>query len=524
MSLFETCEKIDEIFVSDDTKEKINKIVTVVNKHLIKIRKETAGQLLYYFLEDTGLLYKLLNPDTPEAEKRALNISKFFDKLKTYETEHDDATVTAVVDWIDLASELGESPLAANEDWMKENAVNILTAHSAKGLEFPVVFLVNLVSQRFPTVERREQIPIPDELIKEVLPQGDYHLQEERRLFYVGMTRAKERLYFTAADYYGEGKREKKLSPFIFEALDESAASSEQQVASGEQLSFLDYKPKAKPSEVLAKESQDTGSVLPATGYKIATHVDYLSYSQIDTFLICPLHYKLRYIFKAPTPVSASQSFGTSIHESIKRFYESVKAGKKPTEKLIYKLLEENWVKEGFTGKSQEKKFFEKGKVYMSGFLKESFNPEIIPAFLEQRFTLPLPYKKGEKPLKIGGVMDRVDVFPGGSLEIIDYKTGATIPSQKEVDKNLQLTFYALAATSMREEPFNKSPKDVKASLYFLDVQEKLTTQKTKEQLENAVEEIYKVRHEIEESDFKCSGHMFCQNKCEYNLFCNADE
>ena len=50
------------------------------------------------------------------------------------------------------------------------------------------------------------------ELIKEVLPVGDYHLQEERRLFYVGMTRAKEQLFFTAADYYGEGKREKKLS------------------------------------------------------------------------------------------------------------------------------------------------------------------------------------------------------------------------------------------------------------------------------------------------------------------------
>ena len=104
---------------------------------------------------------------------------------------------------------MGESPRAADTDWTEVNAVNILTAHSSKGLEFPVVFLVNLVAQRFPTTERREQIPIPDALIKEVLPIGDYHLEEERRLFYVGMTRAKDLLYFTAADYYGEGKREK---------------------------------------------------------------------------------------------------------------------------------------------------------------------------------------------------------------------------------------------------------------------------------------------------------------------------
>ena len=64
-------------------------------------------------------------------------------------------------------------------------------------------------------MERKEQIPIPDALIKEILPKGDYHTEEERRLFYVGMTRARDMLYFTAAKFYGEGKREKKLSPFI---------------------------------------------------------------------------------------------------------------------------------------------------------------------------------------------------------------------------------------------------------------------------------------------------------------------
>jgi DNA helicase-2/ATP-dependent DNA helicase PcrA len=180
LSFYEACEKVDDIFISADTKKKITVLIRIINKHLKKARKETAGQLLYYFLEDTGLLQKLLSPDTPQAEKRAANISKLFDKLKTYEVDHEDATVSAVVDWIELSQELGESPQAADTDWTEINAVNLLTAHSAKGLEFPVVFLVNLVSQRFPTVERREQIPIPEELIKEILPEAsekkDYHL------------------------------------------------------------------------------------------------------------------------------------------------------------------------------------------------------------------------------------------------------------------------------------------------------------------------------------------------------------
>jgi DNA helicase-2/ATP-dependent DNA helicase PcrA len=480
-------------------------------------KKETAGQLLYYYLEDTGLLQKLLSPDSSEAEKRARNISKFFDKLKTYEVDHDDATIPAVVDWLNLSMELGESPLAADSDWTNVNAVNILTAHSAKGLEFSVVFLVNLVAQRFPTSERREQIPIPDELIKEVLPVGDYHLEEERRLFYVGMTRAKEKLFFTAADYYGEGKREKKLSPFIFEALGDRVISN-RPLLNSEQLTFLDYKPQNEK--------------LIANNYLLSTKIDYLSYSQIETFQTCPLHYKLKYIYKIPTPQSASQSFGTTIHATLKTFYEKYGADSssyktnQSLESLILKIFKENWIKDGYADKRHEEEFKQKGKDYLVGFLKYGFNSKNLPIALEQPFTAPLTFnnKSGLSPLKIGGKIDRVDRLSDGMIEIIDYKTGATIPTQKEVDKNLQLSFYALAATTIPTEPFGVKPDKIKLSLYFLDNQEKISTTRTAKQLEEAREEIFRVRDEIEKSDFKCSNHMFCQMGCEFSLFCKSDQ
>jgi len=509
VSLFESCEKINEISVSDETKEKINNIRAIINKHFKLVKKETAGQLLYYFLEETELLPKLLNPDSVDVEKKSANISKFFDKLKTYEIDHEDATVSAVVDWIELSTELGESPLAIDNDWTNINAVNILTAHSAKGLEFPVVFLVNLVSQRFPSMERREQIPIPESIIKEVLPVGDYHLEEERRLFYVGMTRAKDKLFLTAADYYGEAKREKSLSPFIFESLGEDLAFLEQKIVDNKQLSFLEY------SNKTGKDKH--------TENRIPLSINYLSYSQINTFQTCPLHYKLRYIFKVPTPPSASQSFGTSMHAALKNFYTMVMSGQKPSERLVFECLKNNWVKEGFKTKKHEIKFFEKGKLYLAGFLKEGFDKKNLPVALEQPFTIPLWSKdKDVKPLKIGGVIDRVDVFPDGSIEIVDYKTGANIPSQKEVDKNLQLSFYGLAATQIPEDPFNKKPEKIKLSLYYLDEQEKISTTRTQEDLDKAKEEILKVRDEIENSDFRCSGSYLCKD-CEFKLLCNFD-
>ncbi|MBI4067058.1 ATP-dependent helicase, partial [Candidatus Gottesmanbacteria bacterium] len=311
LSLFESCEvvlgirKIDNIrlpVISTGSQEKITKVIGMITRHLNLLPKETAGQILYYFLEDTGMIKNILDYKFPIDEKKANNISKLFSKLKTYESEHEDASVRTVLDWIMLSMELGESPLATDSDWMTNDAVNILTVHSAKGLEFKVVFLVNLVSQRFPTTEKKEQIPIPAELIKEELPEGDYHEQEERRLFYVGMTRARDRLYFSAANFYGEGKRAKRLSPFISEALgDESVGAQITKPTS--QLSLLDW----HKEELVEKKS-----------LKKIPSINYISYSQIDSFRLCPLHYKLHYVLNIPPPVSAALSFGSSVHNALK--------------------------------------------------------------------------------------------------------------------------------------------------------------------------------------------------------------
>ncbi|HEX6976925.1 MAG TPA: ATP-dependent DNA helicase [Patescibacteria group bacterium] len=505
LSLFESAEKIDDIKVSEKTKEKVKKIVDVIKKHLRLARKESAGQLLYYFLEDTGLLTKLLTPKTVDAEKKAANISKFFDKLKTYEVDHEDASVASVVDWIDLSMELGESPVANDMDWTDVNAVNILTAHSSKGLEFPVVFLVNLTSGRFPTVERREQIPIPEEIIKEILPKGDYHMQEERRLFYVGMTRAKDRLFFAAANYYGEGKREKKVSPFIFEALgDETVGSEEGQ--QGEQLSFLDYANKEEKIKSKANKF----------------HIDYLSYSQIETFKVCPLHYKLRYIYKVPTPTSASQSFGISVHDALKDFYASINEGQKASKDLLINLLGKNWIREGFSSKNHESKFLEKAKEFLSEYFEKEYNKERKTVLLEQPFTVPLENGNPSRPLKIGGKIDRVDELANGKIEIIDYKTGANVPTQKQVDHDMQLTFYALAATIMKQPPFGKKPEDVKLTLYYFDSHKKISTVRTGSDLEKAKKEIFKIREQIEKSDFTCTNGILCRN-CEYKLLCAGE-
>jgi len=515
VSLFESAEQfvasqrekssqISFSIIDSSTEEKLGKLIDMIHRHLARVPKDTAGQILYYFLEDTEMIKDLAVYESATDEKRAQNISKFFDKLKTYEVNHEDASVSAVVDWIDLSMELGESPLANDMDWAENDAVNILTVHSSKGLEFPVVFLVNLTSGRFPTYERREQIPIPEELIKETLPEGDYHMQEERRLFYVGMTRARDRLYLTASKYYGEGKRERKISPFVEEALGDSVVSSKLSVVSNKQLTFLDY-----------KNHNETDYLQPITYNR--KPITYLSYSQIETFKFCPMHYKARYILKLPVPTYAAANFGTSMHQALRLFYERRMQGEKTDLKGLLDVYESIWNPVGFESKQHEQQMKALGKKQLKAFYEKHFDLKQLPEMVEKPFIFPI--KNG---LKFGGVIDRLDHLSDGHIEIIDYKTSSKVPTQKDVDKNLQLTLYALAATEVPEIGKNLNPDKVVLSLFYFKDNVKLSTTRTREQLARAQQEVIKIAEEIGRSDFKCSGTKWCIN-CEFKMLCGIE-
>jgi DNA helicase-2/ATP-dependent DNA helicase PcrA len=487
----------------------------MIKRHLALIPKEVAGQILYYFFEDSGLLGYYLDPRSAKTERQAQNIANFFERLQSFAAENRDASVFAVVDWIDLSMELGESPLAAETDWTENNAVNILTVHSSKGLEFPVVFVVNLVMQRFPSRDRKEQIPIPQELIKEQLPETDENLQEERRLFYVAMTRARDKLYLTAAKSYGEGKRERKLSPFVYEALGETYVNKilerEKVEQASEQLSLLEVlKPIAK-----SKDENDSKDLSLAAFPKTYT-VDYISYSQIQTFDVCPLHYKLKYILKFPSPPSPALSFGITIHALLKTIYQLGFGRQKISEEMLDRLIDEFWRGEGYSSKAHEQAAKKSAKQILLSYMAHNAQEGRLPEATELSFQFMLNDR-----LKVLGRFDRIDKLEGNTIEIIDYKTGENVPDERKLNTDLQLSLYALAATMLNDDLFRKKPEEILLTLYYVEKNKRLSTVRTKEQLEEAKELILKKVDEITHSDFRCRGGMICEN-CEYKILCST--
>jgi len=228
----------------------------------------------------------------------------------------------------------------------------------------------------------------------------------------------------------------------------------------------------------------------------------------------------LRYLLKIPTPPSSAQSFGISIHAVLNEFYSAAKKGKRVNQKFLLRILDEEWIDEGYSSKTHERRAFKKAKRLLGAFYQKEYDSKNLPVSLEQTFRIPI---KDTKPLMIGGKIDVVKKIDNSTIEIIDYKTGDRVPSQKDVDKDLQLTIYALAANSIKSAPFNKKPENVKLTLHFLETGERVTTTRSEDDLIKAQEEVLKIRNEIEKSEFNCSGHLFCQ-KCEFKMMCQVDD
>lgn len=484
--------------LKEETRTKLIDLMSMMKRHLKLIKSDTAGQILFYFLEDTGLLKTIANYKTEKEEKIALNITKFFNKLKSFENEHEDASVFAVVDYIDMSMEMGESPVAGDNDVALANAVNILTVHSSKGLEFPIVFLPNLIRGRFPTYERKETIPIPEALIKETLPQGDYHVQEERRLFYVGLTRAMDKVYLSASQFYGEGKRARKISPFVTETVGEEMVNNIQLLKKEEQSQLSIFDDFKKVDTPITKEP------LQMTNF---------SYSQLETFKTCGLQYKYHYILKIPTTQNSAASFGDTIHKTLQKFYLMYLKDNSIGLEMLLDMFESSWIPLGYSSVAHQSRMKKEGKEMLKKFYKQYHHEHMQIMGIEKLFKI-----KVNDDIFITGKIDRIDQKENGEIEIIDYKTGKK-PDEKELKKSLQLSMYALAAS---DKGLYKKPLDtINLTFYYLQTMDKVTMKRSPEEIEHVKKTIQTTVDKIREGVFAPNVGPWC-DFCPFKMICEA--
>ena len=303
--------------------------------------------------------------------------------------------------------------------------VRVLTLHKAKGLEFPVVFMVGLVQGRFPAIRRPDPIELPEALIRDILPEGNYHLQEERRLFYVGMTRAKDTLYLTCAYDYG-GKSVRKMSQFAVEALQLASPSPGAKQASARELIERSRPP--KPMAAARRGNKATGPL------RLDPH-------GANDFLTCPLKYRYSQVLRLPVMRNHLVIYGAAMHKAIEAFFQARLQGREMPEAELLETFDQHWSAQGFLTRTHEDLRHAQGHDTLRRFFARQQEAPEHPALIEQKFSFPLD------DLLVVGRLDRVD-RDGDAAVIIDYKT-SEVTDQATADRktreSLQLLIYALA-------------------------------------------------------------------------------
>jgi DNA helicase-2/ATP-dependent DNA helicase PcrA len=479
--------------------DSVRSLLASLDLHRSMSAERTTGELLYHFVQGSGWLARLAREARESGEERLANVARFFEIVRRQASLLRDDRLPFLVEQLDTLIEVGDDPSTADVELDEGDAVHVLTYHKAKGLEFPVVFMVGLVDDRFPTRSRGDQLPLPEELIRDQLPHADHHLAEERRLFYVGMTRAREELVLSWARDYG-GRAARRMSPFLLEALDLPPATPVETLrpSIAERLARHDRR---------AIPAREATAAPPALGERART----LSYGQVSDYLDCPARYRYAHLIRIPTPASHQMAYGRALHAAVQAFHRRQMAGEAMSLEELHAELDAAWESVGFLTRHHEEARREAARLALARFWEEQQRDPARPAAIEQEFGVSV----GRERLR--GRYDRVDVDEDGRVVITDYKSSDVrdpATAARRARESLQLSIYALAY----EAQHGRLPDEL--TLHFLESGIVGRVTPSAKRLEKAAEQVAGVGEGIRAGHFEAAPSPMRCGFCPFREIC----
>lgn len=203
-----------------------------------------------------------------------------------------------ILNFLNNAAETGYD-VSTDDVLQRPDAVVVTTVHKAKGLEYPVVFVVDVEDQRFPGTRRSYDGWLPDPVIQPALARGAYQSRrdEEARLFYTSVTRAERFLYVTGSERLPGGRKRWRPSPFANRLTHAELSTS----AVGLPADLTQAPQKRRIDE----------RILPT------------SFTEIRYYLRCPMDYRFRQGFGFSPPIPDMFGFGKTVHTAIEKLHET---------------------------------------------------------------------------------------------------------------------------------------------------------------------------------------------------------
>jgi DNA helicase II / ATP-dependent DNA helicase PcrA len=491
-----------------ESKARLAPLLEFLSQHRKTMRRRTAREILADLLEWLEV--------TPRASEQDYKyVGRLTEFAKEWEQKSDTRSLPEFAEYLDYYEQAGG--VIALEDDAPADAVKLRTVHGAKGLEFPHVFLLRVNNKKFPASERPRVFEFPARLMKEGQPAEQFHIQEERRLFYVALTRAQERLTLTSLT-----EPKGKVPVFIEDILMDPAIRRRDV---RQLMPKLPAVPEKADAKVPASGSLDLFSASEGSAKIFSRIADWaetfhppspepltLSPSAVNGYRTCPQQYLFGYLWSLKEGPRASLSFGSIMHNTVKRILGELRKGNKLPFEDVQRIFELEWRSVGFEDEYQEAEYKKDGIEQLRVFYDATMAtpPQVLEQ--EKRFELPL-----ENNVTIIGRMDQVNSLGRNDVEIVDYKTG--MPKKDwHAKKDLQLSLYALAA----KEIFEWNP--VRLVFHYLQDNKVQVTTRDSKQLQEAQNAVQEAAADIRAGQFPPKPSPSVCRSCAYKPICPAHE
>jgi len=375
------------------------------------------------------------------------------------------------------------------------DAVKLLTIHAAKGLEFKNVFVLRVVKQSFPTHYRETLFEFPRDLSPanyQVDKSDDQiHAEEERRLFYVAITRARDTLTLYGRLRAGKNKQEIPYG-YLRELSDDSSMKYVMRVRD--------------PIKVDRDEMIQRVPEWVLIGANSSSRTIELSASAIEAYATCPLKFALQKRWRLPEEPSAALQYGAAMHSTLKDFYDAARRGidRSPEEsvEIFLREFEQAKIEEELQRTLYERQGAEQLRQFIALRALEP-KPQVLTTEKSFRFTI--------EDVAINGRIDRIDRLEGGGVLVLDYKTGAP-KNDQDASGSVQLGLYGMAA---------RRDGHAVEKMAFYNLEDNTTAETKRINEEKICETVLEVSRGIRAGEFAPNPGFHCKN-CGYNSLCPA--
>ncbi|UUX92871.1 UvrD-helicase domain-containing protein [Methanoplanus endosymbiosus] len=438
--------------------------------------------IYYTLLEILG--YKSLNPENPDEYTIIANLGRFSELLNDFESANrmggSRYPVENILSWLTEyinAYAADSYGVQTSDDVKSAEAVQIVTIHQAKGLEWPVVFVPSMNQGIFPSTKKggiKEKL-IPSGLYDAERYEGS--MESERKLHYVASTRAKDLLVLSYYAYYNNKSKEPGL--FIKDALKTGA------------FPFINDRENLPDIEILSVQENDENLI-----YTVGELVNYRR---------CPYMFRLRSVLGYQSGIADMIGYGNALHHCLYEAAEEIKNGSHPVNAVVHSV--DSRFTMPFVNEEKLNKIKSSAKKQLARFASENEQDMRVIKNVES---------KVEFPANGTTISGRADIIlkDGEGIEVRDYKTSDTVATDEEVAFQVQL--YSLGFNSAGEKVNAGSVAYIKdCILRDVDVSD--------ESLTNAKDMAVDYIQKIGSQEFCPNPGEICR-RCDYKSICRWKE